>query len=47
MGDIWRNDSTELVMGGDSSNGGPRGFAKGGSFFERNASLMTYISPST
>ena len=36
-----------LVMGGDSSNGGPRGFIKGGSFDKRKACSMTYISPST
>ena len=46
-GEICRNDPTELVMGGDSSNGGPRGSVKGGSFDERSPCSMTLIYPST
>ena len=47
MGETWRNEPTELVIGGDSNNGGPRGSIKEGSFDERNPCLMTLISHST
>ena len=45
--DIWRNEPTKLVIGGDSSRCGPRGLVKGGSLKERNPSSITSMYPST
>ena len=47
MVETWRNEPTELVIGGDSNNGGKRGSVKGGSFDESNPWSMNSISPST